>query len=133
MDYSQIKKMEKGSIINQVWQFVSKTWIWGIFISIGIIGKFGIDMVQQRKKSIGQAIGQTLVAGFIGYLASIYCMTHFPPAHEGDYSPQGALIVPIATLISDRIMMFLIGIDWHPVIAILSGKSSKGENKKEDK
>lgn len=121
--------MEKNTLISQTVQFITKSWFWGLFIIIGLLGKFGLDLVQQRKKSFMQVLGQTLVAGFVGYLASIYCMQHYPPLPGSSYSPTSAIIVPITTLISDRIALFLIGIDWHPVLTILTGKSSKTKDK----
>lgn len=110
----------KQDIINQVVEFIDKWWAWAAWVAIGIVGKMGIDLTRNHKMNFWQWLGSTMSACFIGYLACVFCQANYPK--------QGALIVPIATLISDRIMMFLLSVNWTPIIEIVLQK--KGGNKK---
>lgn len=117
--------MEKdtSSLVNEAIAFFTKTWAWFFYIAIGLIGKFGL-MLQNKQKSNGwELLGTTLIAGFVGYLATIYCMVHYPPNDTG-YSVQGAIIVPMATLLSDRVMSFLWNFNWTNILEMILGKKN---------
>ncbi len=123
--------MEKNTIFSEAVAFFTKTWAWFFYVAIGLIGKVGL-MLQKKKKSTGwELLGTTLIAGFVGYLATIYCMIHYP-INETGYSVQGAIIVPMATLLSDRVMSFLWNFNWLPILESIIGRKFKNDNKQED-
>jgi hypothetical protein len=125
MEHSKMEKQDH--LIDLILEFVVKWWAWGAYIFIGMVGRVGLMLRRKVKTSIIEDISSLLIAGFIGYLATIWCMYKYP-APDGKYSIQGAIIIPMATLLSDRLMAFLLNINWIPLFEILTGK--KDEKKK---
>ncbi len=123
-------KVEKNSyyVWNEIANFITKVWVWACFVGIGIIGKFGLYFQSGQKYSFWKLMGSTLIAGFVGYLASVYCMAHYP-IKDGSFSKEGAFIVPIATLMSDRLMMVLVSVNWGTVMEIFIDKRGKEKPK----
>lgn len=124
------RHMEKNSshLIDAVYTFLIKSWAYcGGYIVIGLIGKVGLMLRKPKSSSILEDLGSLLVAGFVGYIAAVFCFYKYPP-EPGGYSVQAAFIVPMATLLSDRIMTFLLNVNWIPLIELLTGK--KGDKKK---
>ena len=123
--------MEKQDhLIDLILEFVVKWWAWAAYIFIGLMGKIGLMLRRKVKTNIIEDVSTLLIAGFIGYLATIWCMYQYP-APQGGYSIQGAIFIPMATLLSDRLMSFLLNINWIPMFEILTGK--KVEDNKDKK
>lgn len=75
------------------------TWI--ISILVGITAKISYEVYVKRTLSILQwfaIIGMSLISG---YMMSIYC-------HSNGWSSQGQYLVPIATLMGEKIFIYLI-------------------------
>lgn len=120
MDYP--KNMDnKQDLLQQIAEFLGKWWAWAAWVVMGLVGKMGIDLSKNRKMNFWQWVGSTMVGCFVGYLACVFCQANYPK--------QGALIVPIATLISDRVMMFLLSMNWTPIIEIVLQKQIKNRKK----
>ena len=109
---------------NEIVAFFSKWWIWFFYVFMGLIGKMAIILGSGKKRTVVEDISSLLVAGFVGYLSAIWCIYKYP-AIQGGYSIQGAIVVPMATLLSDRIMTFLLNVNWVPIMEILIGKKKK--------
>lgn len=124
-------KVEKPNynIINEIWELLTKTWIWLSLVGIGIVGKFGMYLQSGKNQSLWALVGSTLIAGFIGYLASIYCMIHYP-CEVGKLNREAALIVPVATLMSDRLITIVSSLNWTTIIELLLQKSAKDKKDK---
>ena len=97
--------------------WLTKWWAWAAWIAIGMVGKIGLSLYNGEKLSFWKFMGSTMVACFVGYVASILCMEHCPS--------QGAFIVPIATLTSDRIVMMIMAFNWNPVAELLINRFKK--------
>lgn len=91
--------------------FCSKWWVWLCYIGIGIMGKIFNDLRRKRRMTFWQAIGGVGIAGFVGYLASIWCIKHNPYG--------GAYIVPIATLLADKILMYLLALNYQAIFDVV--------------
>lgn len=118
MEHNEITKT---GFINTVIEFASKWWAWIFYIVIGMAGKFGLDIMSQRKMGILQFIGSACISCFIGFLAASYCMAYSPKA--------GPFIVPICTLISDRIILFIFAINYTPLLESIFNKKIKDNEK----
>lgn len=116
---------KEDSLLNDIFEFLSKWWAWIFYVLIGMAGKFGLDMVRQRKMGIWQLMGSTCVSCFIGFLACSYCMV---------YSPKlGPFIVPIATLLSDRLILMLMVLNYKPLMGNFIQIFSKDKDDKDIK
>lgn len=130
MDNKTLHKMEKdhSSIIEGIWSSILKWWVWGLYIGVGLMGKIGMYLRGGKKESRGQQIGSILLGFFGGFLAMFYCMEHYPDP-EGGYSIQGATIVPIVTMMSDRLAVILWNVQWIKIIEIISGRKLTDKDK----
>lgn len=100
---------EKPEII----ALITKWWVWLCYILLGIVAQFSYALIQKRKISIWQALGQAGISIFIGVLASLWCQKHSPE--------NGALIVPIATLLSDKIIAAFYGMNLPRIFSDILG------------
>lgn len=118
--------MEKDeSLIAQGIGLLVKSWAWIFYICIGMLGKLGLMLQKKEQKRLGwEDLGSILVAGFMGTVTSLFCMIHYPAPPNG-YSAVGAIAVPIATLLSDKGMLFLTNLNWSAIINIILGKKVK--------
>lgn len=112
---------DHSEIVDSIWAVIVKWWVWGFYMLIGLMGKIGMYLRGERHESIGQQIGSILLGFFGGFLAMFYCMGKYPPPEHG-YSIQGAIIVPVVTLLSDRLAVILWNVEWIKFIEILTGK-----------
>lgn len=69
------------------------------YIFIGFMAQRGWYMIQGKKISLWQTVGYALIACFVGYLAYNVCPDNKRP-----------WVVPIATLLSDKIMVIITNI-----------------------
>lgn len=107
-----IKHMsQKLSYTAEVMQIAAKYGAWIGYVAIGIIGKFGLDVLNHRKISAWYIFGTGCTSLFVGWIASRWCMVNHP-----DY---GAYMVPVATLLSRDVLVFLKLIDWTKIAGAL--------------
>lgn len=108
-NYQDTKMQEKTDFI----ALFSKFWVWIFYILSGIIAKFSFDLVRGKKISFWQALGTTGISLFVGSLASFWCMRHSPD--------NGAFIVPVSTLLADKLLTSLFALDYRKVAADILG------------
>lgn len=89
--------------------FISKVWVWLLYILIGLLAKFSYDYMAGKRITWIQALCTTFLALFIGYLSAVYCINH-------NMEKEGMWIVPICTLISDKIVLSIIAFDYKDTV-----------------
>lgn len=90
----------------------SKIWVWILYIIVGLVGKFSYDLLTGKKITMWQALASTGVALFFGFLSVAFCMYK-------EYDKGGMFIVPITTLLSEKLMIAIFAVDWKKVTADL--------------
>lgn len=98
-------------LIEEVYNFLEKWWVYLLYILIGIIGKFAYDMITKRKLSIWQALGSVGIAGVTGYFACVWCMINAPE--------KAPYMVPLATLLSEKFFNWIFSLDWKVLFQTL--------------
>ena len=86
---------------HEIMLFLSKIWVWGLLILIGVIAKFSYDVSVNKKFTFATFFSTLGIAAFVGYLSSAYCI------YKG-WDNAGKIIVPIATLISRELLQIII-------------------------
>ena len=119
MDIVSPQKMFKPSQ-NELSEFLIKWGALGAYITIGLIGKFGYDIVTGRKLNGWYVFGTGCMGIFTGWLVYNMCDNHMVSLNKG-------IAVPVATLVSRDIMLFITAVDWRSVLTILTGKNTKGK------
>lgn len=89
--------------------FISKVWLWLVYIIVGIIGKFSHDFIMGKRLSWVQVFASIGIALFCGFIASMICYNNFPD--------KAAYIVPVATLLSEKLIIALFSIDYAKIFA----------------
>lgn len=107
MDFVQGNKMFKTQH-PQIVEFVTKYGMWVAYVLMGLVGKFGWDIITNRKLSFRYMLGSSLCGMFTGYLASVWCMEHSPT--------MGAYLVPVMTLLSRDVFLFLFSLNWKSLL-----------------
>lgn len=108
MDNIQTKSMSDKQWVNEILDSLSKYAAWIAYVGIGLVGKFGWDIVARKKPSGWYILGTGCMGAFVGFITSRYFMVHNPE--------MGAYVVPIATLSSRDILVFVRMIDWGKVL-----------------
>jgi len=111
MDNIQAKQMSEKQWLNELAGNISKYSIWAAYVAIGLVGTFGWDIVAKKKPSGWYTLGTGCMGAFVGFIASNWCMAHRPE--------MGAYIVPVATLCSRDILVFIRMIDWRKVASAI--------------
>lgn len=96
---------------------------WGAliaYVGIGLVGKFGLDIVNNRKLTGWYVFGTGCLGYFVGFLLWQWCKSN------PEYNP--GIIIPAGTLVSRDITLFLTMVDWQSVLKIVTGKSTKNNN-----
>lgn len=75
------------------------TWI--VSISVGITAKISYEIYVKRTLSILQWFAIIAMSLVSGYMMSVYCHSH-------GWNSQGQYLVPIATLMGEKIFIYLI-------------------------
>src|ERR1043165_1508292 len=92
--------------IEEIISFFTKWWVYLFYILIGIVGKFSWDISRKKRITFLGAVSTVGLSGFIGYISSVYCQNN-------SLDDKAAYIVPICTLLSDKIIAYLvIRIKW---------------------
>lgn len=89
------------------------------YVIIGLIGKFGFDIVAGKRLSGWYVLGTGCMSIFIGWIVWVWCQ-RYPGLNPG-------IVVPIATLVSRDIMLFITMIDYMGVLKLITGKNTKKE------
>jgi hypothetical protein len=105
----------------------SKIWTWVCLILLGMVGMFSHNLYVGRKMTFREAIGSFGVSFFVGVLTSLLCYLQ-------EWDKAGVWIVPFATLLSDKIMMAILALDWDKnikewIVDFLKGVISKLKGK----
>jgi uncharacterized membrane protein len=87
--------------IEELVAFFSKWWVYIVYIFIGIVGKFSWDISRRKRITWLGAISTVGISGFVGYISSVYC-------HNNSLDEKAAYIVPICTLLSDKILTYVV-------------------------
>ncbi|MBL7720129.1 MAG: hypothetical protein JNL72_14930 [Flavipsychrobacter sp.] len=87
--------------LEEIVTFFSKWWVYLIYIFIGIVGKFSWELSRKKRITFAGAISTVGISGFIGYISSVYCQNN-------SLEDKAAYIVPICTLLSDKIISYLV-------------------------
>lgn len=112
MDGLQANKMaSKEQATLDISEALSKYGIWACYVLIGILGKFGYDIVSRRKITWWYFWGTGLMSIFVGFISSKWFMVHDPTS--------GAYFVPVLTLVSRDVLVFLMLMDWKKILGIM--------------
>lgn len=93
-------------------EFFEKWYLWMLYVLIGVVAHLCNLILNNKKYKTAQVLASTAVALFVGYISSVWCIQHCP--EEGKY------IVPIATLLADKIFQYIAQVDWSVLIVTLS-------------
>lgn len=107
---------------NDALEFLSK---WGAFIayvSIGIVGKIGFDIISKKKITYWYVAASSAIAFFVGFVVWQYIKDK-PQFNPGIY-------LPIAALVSRDIMLFITMVNWMGLLQIVFQKSLKNKDNK---
>jgi hypothetical protein len=115
-----IKMSEKNEYLKHIGEFSGKYGAWILYVLIGMIGKVGLDILNERKINGWYFLGSSFAAVFVGFISAMWFMKNQPEA--------GAYIVPVLTLCSRDVLIFLSLIDWRKKLSNIF----KVETKKED-
>lgn len=85
---------------NDLSSFLTKFTTAIIMVAVGVLGKISYELVMKRKLGVLQWIGIVGVSVFVGYLSYMWCN------HSG-FTNQLGVIVPIATLLGERILIYV--------------------------
>jgi len=110
MDNIKIKMSIKNELIARASEFFSKYGVWVAYVLIGFVGKIGWDIVSKRKISPLYLLGTGCMAIFVGFVSSKWFMINAPA--------KGPYVVPVLTLVSRDVLMFLSVIDWKKVLSV---------------
>jgi hypothetical protein len=102
------KMSQREHYLNLCYEFLAKYGAWFAYILLGIVGKFGWDIVKGKRISWWYVFGSGCIAIFVGCVSSFWFIEHNPKA--------GAYFVPLLTLSSRDILLLVKMIDWHKVL-----------------
>jgi hypothetical protein len=88
-------------VIGEMWKMLQDSGAVIISVSVGIIGKISYEIYMKRTLSIIQWIAIVLMSIISGYLVSVYCRAN-------EMQDEAQILVPIATLLGEKIFIFLI-------------------------
>jgi hypothetical protein len=96
-------------VVDEVATFFTRWWVYLFYILIGIVGKFSWDISRNKRITFLGALSTVGISGFVGYISSVYC-------HNRGLEDMAAYVVPISTLLSDKILTYLIvRIRWKEI------------------
>jgi hypothetical protein len=112
---------EKHYILNEFMAFLSKSSVWIITILSGVIAKISFDVLGGRRLSFVQWCAVVGISVFGGYMMGTYC-------DSNGWEKQGRWMVPLATLFSEKIIMWCMN-NYDPILRyIFLKKKDKEEN-----
>lgn len=99
-----------AEIKEEIMNFITKGWALLLYLFIGLIGKFSYDMASGKKMSWVQVLSSIGIGIFVGALTYTICI------HQ-KMDKEASIIVPISTLLSEKIMVALFSIDYKKIAA----------------
>jgi len=108
-------------IKDEIFGFFVKNGAWLSWILMGILGRFGYDIVNNKKISWYYVVGTWLCAVFVGYVACKFF---------NEFAPNKApFMVPTITMLGNNILSYLVlkwkdflSVDWNSINEILNKK-----------
>lgn len=91
----------------------TKVWVWLLCIFLGLMAKYSYDIITGKRITLLQALASAGIAFFVGFLASVWCVIN-------DMEREGMWIVPIATLLSEKVIMAMLTIEVSDIRKFLS-------------
>lgn len=81
--------------------FLTKSGVWIVTILGGVAAKISLDVLNGKKMSFTERLAVIGISFFGGYLTAVYC-------ESNNMSDQGKWMVPLATLFSETIIMWIV-------------------------
>lgn len=106
-----IKMTSREQVMSDISEALAKYGAWIAYVCIGLIGKFGWDIVSRKKLSGWYILGTGCMAAFVGFISSRWFMTH--------NAEMGSYFVPVLTLVSRDILVFIKLIDWTKILSAI--------------
>lgn len=79
---------------------LTKGWVYIAGVAAGVVAKVSTELLMKRKLSFMQWLAIVGVSVFFGYLSAVWC--------DGNgWQTQGRYIVPLCTLMGEKIMIYL--------------------------
>lgn len=85
---------------NEITESIVKASAWIAGIVVGLLAKISTEVLMKRKLSFLQWIAIVGISVSFGYVTSIFC-------HNNDLEKQGMYIVPMMTLMGEKVVIFL--------------------------
>lgn len=114
MELTQQNRAMPGKTSPEAIEFITKYGALGTWILIGLLGKFGLDMVTGRKFTYRYIFGSGFLAVCAGWLSYQWCMSH-PTINPG-------VVVSVSALASRDIILFISMVDWPGLLRIITTK-----------
>jgi len=102
---------DEKSIVSELYLFMSKAGASILAVFIGIMAKISHDIMLKKKHSWAEWMGILGMSVFGGYLMGQYCSSH-------DMQEQGKWLIPLATLFSEKIFMY-IAANWNKIMNVI--------------
>lgn len=81
--------------------FLTKSGVWIVTILGWVAAKISLDVLNGKKMSFTERLAVIGISFFGGYLTAVYC-------ESNNMSDQGKWMVPLATLFSETIIMWIV-------------------------
>lgn len=115
MDFIPDYRMQKP--IDALLELIFKLGAFLSYVTIGLIALFGYDIAIKKRITKWYVISTSCMGFSIGWLSYQMCLAH-PAWNPG-------IIVPMATIISRDVMIFISMIDWQGVLKLLTNKNTR--------
>lgn len=99
---SQIKEWVTSiytTLPQEILSFLTKVLACLLYIGIGVIAIIGERLMNGKKIKDLRVLGALMISVFIGYLASVWCMSNMPD--------KAKYIVPLCTISSEKIFIII--------------------------
>lgn len=104
--------MEKW--IDEIVTAGSKVWTWVLYVLLGVMGKFSYDALSGRKISFLMSLAILGISVFVGVITSMVCFYY-------ELDRAGAFLVPICTLLSEKLVLAIYAYDWKGFLSDVLG------------
>lgn len=85
---------------NEIAEFFTRCAAWIASIVVGILAKVSTEILMKRRLTFIQWLAIVGVSVFFGYIAAVWC-------DSNGFVEQGKYIVPLITLMGEKIMIYL--------------------------
>lgn len=107
---------DEKTLLNEMQMFISKAGASVAAIAIGVMAKISHDIMLKKKHSFLEWLAIVGVSVFGGYLMAQYCLTH-------KLEEQSKYLIPIATLFSEKLIMYITS-NWNKIMNVLLNRKS---------